>query len=238
MAFETSMTSKVLGLYDDELLLSHFEPGNNGNFIARDSLLNIHHSGGNPEAHPTLANVVKNTNGHVLVNGTFRFDWEWEPGTISETDVDEYLNWFNSTNNNPNYVMQKDIGNNKLIGNISISAGVPSITNWSNIQTNWILAAPKAKCTFTSDESEIICVSRLNGTYGDYTFEQRTIESGETVEIYKPDCTACYVMFTDHLLKAETTLILMKGKLFKLVNPSIRLTNAGPTRTRILRYYK
>lgn len=238
MAFESNMIAKILGLYDDELLLSHFEPGNNGKYIGRDSLSNIHHSGGSPEYHPSIQNVVKNTNGHVFLNGTFIFEWEWEPGTISEANVDEYITLFNSDNINSNYTLTKDFANNKLIGNLSISDGVPLMSNWSSIQMRWMLAAPKSKCTFTSNDSEVICVSRLNGVYPLYTFEQRTIEGGETLEIQKPDCTSCYVMFTDHLLKAENSMVLMKAKLYKLSNPSITLTNPGPNRARILRYYK
>lgn len=236
MAFESNIKPKILGIYDDELYLTHFESGNNGKYLMRDSLTNMHHSGGTPEAHPTLPKVVKNTTGHAYINGSFTFEWEWNPGFITETELDDYINFFNLQNTNTNYTLQKDFANNKLIGTLSDCK--PLTNDWSNLQTQWVLAAPKAKCTFTSDESEVICVTRLNGSYSSYTFEQKTIEANETVEIQRPDCTVCYVLFTDHLLKTGTPTILMKNKLYKLSNPSITLTNPGTTRAKILRYFK
>lgn len=236
MAFESNITPKILGLYDDELLVSHFEPGNNGKYMARDNLANMHHSGGSPEAHPTLAKVVKNTTGHAYINGSFRFEWEWDAGYITEVELDAYIEFFNSTNTNVNYTLEKDFANNKLIGTLVNTK--PQTNDWTNLQTQWVLSAPKAKCIFTSDESELICVTRMNNSYSSYTFEQRTIEGNETLEVQRPSSSVCYVLFTDHMLKANTPTTLMKNKLYKLTNPSISLTNPGPTRAKILRYYK
>lgn len=236
MTVESNMIPKILGLYDDELLLSHYESGNKNRFISRDSLSNVHHSGGSLEYHPTIPNVIKNTNGHVFVNGSFQFEWEWDSGTISESDVDAYIDLFNSENLNPHFTLTKDFANNKIVGNLSVPND--RIDNWVSNYIRWHIAAPRAKCTFTSDESEILCVTRLNGTFNQYKFEQRTIESGQTLEIERPDCNVCYVMFTDLLTKAGTVMVLMSAKMFKLVNPSISVTNNNPYRVRILRYYK
>ena len=38
MAFESNMVAKILGLYEDELLLSQYEPGNSGKYIMIKSL--------------------------------------------------------------------------------------------------------------------------------------------------------------------------------------------------------
>jgi len=236
MAFESNMIAKVLGLYDNELLLSHYEAGNNGKFMARDSLSSMHHSGGAPEYHSTIPNVIKNTNGHIFVNGSFRFEWEWDAGTIAESDVDSYLNLFNSENINPHFTITKDFANHKLIGNLDIPND--RIDNWMSNYISWHIAAPRAKCTFTSDESEIVCVTRINNTFDQYSFDQRTVEPGESLEIQRPNCTSCYVMFTDLLLKTGTDVALMRTKMYKLINPSISVTNNNSSRVRILRYYK
>lgn len=236
MSFESNMIPKVLGLYDDELLLSHYESGNKNKFISRDSLSSMHHSGGAPEYHPTIPNVIKNTNGHIFVNGSFQFEWEWDAGTIAEFDVDAYLSLFNSENINPHFTIVKDFANNKLIGNLLIPND--QIDNWISHYIRWHIGAPRAKCTFTSDQSEIICVTRLNGSFSKYSFDQRTIEAGATLQIDKPDCETCYVLFTDHLYKAGSTNLLMKGKLYKLTSSSISVNNPATGRVRILRYYK
>jgi hypothetical protein len=236
MAFESNIIPKILGMYDEELLLSHFEPNNKGKYMARDTLANMHHSGGAPEYHPTIPNVIKNTNGHVFINGSFKFEWEWEPGSISESDVDSYLDLFSSQNLNPHFTIAKHYSENKLIGNLSIPNDV--ISSWTSNYIQWHIAAPKAKCTFTSDESEIVCVTRLNGSFNQYSFDQKTIESGETVELSKPNCTTCYLLFTDHVVKTGTSTVLMRIKLYKLVNQSIFVTNINESRVRVLRYYK
>jgi hypothetical protein len=236
MAFEANMTAKILGLYDNELLLSHYEAGNKDKFISRDSLSNMHQSGGTPEPHPTIPNVIKNTNGHIFINGSFRFEWEWNVGTIPESDVDAYLNLFSSENLNPHFTITKDFANNKLIGNLLIPND--RIDNWVSNYIRWHIAAPRAKCTFTSDESEIVCVTRINNTFNQYSFDQRTVEAGQTLEIERPNCNTCYVMFTDLLLKTGTDVALMRTKMYKLVNPSISVTNNNSSRVRILRYYK
>lgn len=235
MSVSSNMIPKILGLYDDELFLSHYESGNNGKFIARDSLSNIHHSGGALEYHPTLANVIKNTNGHVFTGGSFEFEWSWDEGTIPESDVDAYLNLFNSDNINPHFTMHKDYANNRIIGNLLVPND--KIDNWTSNYIKWHIAAPRAKCTFTSDGSEIICVTRLNGSFNKYNFDQRTIESNAELTIERPDCEVCYLLFTDHLAKVGSNSLL-KGKLYKLTSESIIVNNPSPNRVRILRYYK
>lgn len=236
MAFESNIKPKILGIYDDELFVTHFESGNNGKYLMRNSLTNMHHSGGTPEYHPTLSNVVKNTNGHVFVNGSFQFEWSWDPGTISEIDVDSYLNLVNGENINPHFSLEKDYDNNRLLGNLLIPND--RIDNWVSMYIKWHIAAPRAKCTFTSEESEIICVTRLNGSFSKYSFDQKTIEPNETLQIDKPDCEVCYIMFTDHLYKSDSTAMLMKNKMYKLTSTSININNPSTSRIRILRYYK
>lgn len=236
MSVSSNMMPKILGLYDDELLLSHYAPGNKNGFIERDSLSNMHHSSTTLEYHPTLSNVIKNTNGHVFVNGSFQFEWSWDAGAIPEADVDAYLNLFNSENINPHFTLEKDYANNRIIGNLLTPND--RIDNWVSMYIRWHIAAPRAKCTFMSDESEIVCVTRLNGSFNKYSFDQKTIEPDVTLEIDRPTCTTCYVLFTDHLYKAGSTTLLMKNKLYKLSSANIGVMNPSNSRIRILRYYK
>jgi hypothetical protein len=236
MSVSSNMMPKILGLYDDELLLSHYGPGNQGKFIARDSLSNMHHSSTALEYHPTLSNIIRNTNGHVFVNGSFQFEWSWDAGAIAEADVDAYLNLFNSENINPHFTLQKDYTNNRIIGNLL--APNDRIDNWISMYIKWHIAAPRAKCTFMSEDSEIICVTRLNGSFSKYSFDQKTIEAGATLQVDRPTCETCYVLFTDHLYKAESTMLLMKNKMYKLTSNNITVANPSSSRIRILRYYK
>ena len=236
MAFFTTHSSPdLIGVYDDELMVSHFLPGNNGKIIGRDSLDNTHHAGQSPLFHPTLANVIKNTSGHVYINGTFKLNFEWPEGDITEQDMDGYINLL-ALHNVPAglFDVTKDIANNTLI--VTMIEPQPAIADWSDYLVPWIPGAPKVTLINTSDDSEYLCISRLNGTFQDYTFDQRTIGSGDTLVINRPDCIKCFVIFTKDVFANGKTLT--KNKAYKLTSESIEVTNAGSGRALVLRYYR
>jgi hypothetical protein len=230
--FTTYGNPNLIGVYDNELMVSHFLPNNNGKIFGRDSLDNVHHSGGSPEDHPILSNVMKNTNGHVFLNGSFKFEWEWPEGDVTEQEIDDYRDLIANLPFASVYVVEK--ATNKVI--ITMANANFEIPDWSGHPMPWHPKAPFVKLTATSDESEFVCVSRLNGTFDTYTFEQRTIEPGETLTLTRPDCDTCYFMFSGHVLK--DTQVLLSKKLYKVTSESLEITNNQSDRIRILRYYK
>lgn len=232
MAFFSNYHPTIIGVYDSELYVSHFEPNSNGKVLGRDSLENVHHSGGNPENHPTLSNVIKNTNGHVFLNGSFTFEWEWPEGDVTEQEIDAYLDLVSSLPASTLFTSEKDT--NKVT--MTLADANFEIPDWIGQPMPWHPKAPVAKLTATSDESEFVCVSRLNNTFNTYTFEQRTIEPGETLALTRPDCDTCYFMFSNHVLKGSQ--VLLSKKLYKVTSQSLEITNNQPNRIRILRYYK
>ena len=234
MAFFSTFNSELLGVYDNEISVTYFSKGNNGKFFGRDALENVHHAGGSPQNHPTLSNVMRNTNGHVFLNGSFVFEWEWDVGGVTEAEMDAYISLVSPDMVNPNITFTKDIANNKLI--MTMSDADMQIPSWTGKTVAWHPKAPKAKITVTSDESEFVCVTCLNGTYDDYTFDQITIEPSSSLEITRPDCTVCYVMFSDHV--AKDTAVLLGKKMYKVSSPTLNITNDQPNRVRVLRYYK
>lgn len=232
MAFFSNYHPTIIGVYDNELYVSHFPTNNNGKVLGRDSLENVHHSGGVPEDHPSLSNVIKNTNGHVFLNGSFTFEWEWLEGGVSEQEIDDYLDLIANLPISTPFVATK--GTDKVT--ITLADANFPIADWIGQPMPWHPKAPIAKLTATSDESEFVCVSRLNGTFNTYTFEQRTIEPGETLTLTRPDCDTCYFMFSDHVVKGAQ--VLLSKKLYKVTSQSLEITNNQPQRIRILRYYK
>jgi hypothetical protein len=234
MAFFANYRPVLIGVYDNELSVSHFQPNNNGKMLGRDTLENMHHSGGQPELHPTLPNIVKNTNGHVFFKGSFVFEWEWNPNEISEEEIDAYINLVAPTIINPNVTFTKDLENNKLT--MTMSDADMQVPTWTGKTIEWHPKASKAKLIATSDESEFICVTRLNGIYNDYTFDQITIEPNTSLKLVRPDCTTCYVLFSDHV--AKDTSVLLGKKMYKVSSTSLTVTNNQSQRIRVLRYYK
>lgn len=233
MAFFTTYGNpNLIGVYDNELMLSHFLPNNNGKIFGRDSLENVHHSGGVPEDHPTLSNVMKNTNGHVFLNGSFTFEWEWPDGDVTEQEINSYIDLITNSSASTQFVASKST--NKVT--LTLADANFQITDWTGHPMPWHPKAPAAKLTVTSDESEFVCVSRLNGSYANYTFEQRTIEPGETLTLTRPECDTCYFLFSDHVTKG--TQVLISKKLYKVTSESLQIKNNQSNRIRILRYYK
>ena len=231
MAFYTNVMADLLGIYDAELSVWHYKPGNNGKVLGRNSLQNVHHSGGNPEEHPTLTNVIRNTNGHVFLNGSFDCEWSWEPGEVSEAEIDAYLALVEPVRG---AVITKDMANNRLL--MSISDPNMLYPDWTTQNLEWHPKAPNSKITMASNDAEFLCVTRLNGTYSQYAFEQRSIEPGESLVIERPASDVCYVLFTDHVLKGQGVLI--GKKMYKMTSQSLTVTNNNPNRIRVLRYYR
>jgi hypothetical protein len=233
MSFFSNHLPVLLGVYDNELSVSYFPPNNNGKLLGRDALENMHHAGGLPELHPTLSNVIKNTNGHIFVAGSFQFEWRWDPADMTQQDVDAYVSLLESqlplgatvtTNHEQNKVL------------FDLADANYAIPEWTGQLIQWHPKVPYATITNTSDESEFLCVTRLNGTYNEYTFDQRTIEPNETLSFDRPACDKCFVMFTGDVIKGDT--VLAKNKLYKVTSTSIEVTNTGTTRVKVLRYTK
>lgn len=234
MAFYSNMIPMLLGVYDEEISVWHYAPSAVGSVLGRDSLNNVHHSGGNPVLHPTLPFIMKNTNGHVFLNGTFKFEWKWEENEFTEDQIDQYIELATPFLVNPNSVYIKDIPNRTLTL-ITEDANI-EFPDWTGQTMPWHPATSKAQITTQSVDAEFLCVTRLNGTFDQYTFEQRTIEPGESLEIIRPVCDVCYVLFTDHVLKG--TDVLISKKMYKMRSDSLTVTNNQQTRIRVLRYYR
>lgn len=231
MAFESNMVAKILGLYEDELLLSQYEPGNSGKYIMRNSIINAHHSNGSPPQHPTLSNVIGCFNGHIFLNGNIKVEWEWEPGQITETEIDNYISEIRPTI--PTYTFTKDIANNKLYADVTTDW---HSNDWINNHIKWQIASPKAKVTLNSDDAELLCVTRLNGSYSKYTFMNRTIEPGETIELLRPETESCFLMFSDPVVSDNKTL--KSKRMYKLTSQTLSISNNNAKRVKILRYTK
>ena len=232
MSFFSNYNPIILGVYDNELYITYFPPNNNGKVIGRTSLENVHHSGGAPEEHPTLSKVIKNTSGHVFLNGSFTFEWQWPDGDITEQEIDEYIDLVNSTTTPGLFTVSKDI--NKIV--LALSDANFAIPDWSDQTLPWHPKAPYAKITNTSDVSEYICVTRLNGIYNQYTFDQRTIEPNETIQFDRPIGEKCFILFTGDVTKGVSTLL--KHRMYKMTSSSIEVTNTGTERIKVLRYTK
>lgn len=233
MAFFTSMQGELLGVYDNEISVTAFSP-TTGQVYGRDSLENVHHAGGAPQPHPTLSNVMVNTNGHVFLKGSYTFEWEWNSGDITESEIDAYIAEVQPSIVNPSVSFSKDIANNKLT--MTMTSSDMQISSWTGKTIQWHPKAPIARIIANSDDCEFVCVTRLNNTYNDYTFDQITIEPGSSMEIVRPDCTVCYVMFSDHVIK--DTNVLLGKKLYKVSSATLNITNDQPTRVRVMRYYR
>lgn len=231
MAFESNMVAKILGLYDDELLLSQYESGNNGKYIMRDSIINAHHLSGAPQNHPTLSNVINCFNGHIFLNGNIKVEWEWESGQITETEIDNYISEIGPTL--PTYTFTKDIANNKLYADVRTDW---QSSDWINNHIKWQIASPKAKVTLNSDDAELLCVTRLNGSYSKYTFTNRTIEPSETIEILRPETESCFLLFSDSVISQDKTL--KNKKMYKFTSERLLITNNNNHRVKVVRYTK
>lgn len=234
MAFFSSMQTELIGVYDNEISVTRFTASAN-QVYGRDSLENVHHSGGAPQNHPTLTNVIKNTNGHVFLKGSYEFEWEWNPGDVTEAEVDAYIAEVTPTILYPALSFQKDMANNKLI------LTMPSTENrqyadWTPQAIEWHLKAPKGAIKSTSADCKFVCVTRMNNTYNDYTFDQITVEAGNSLEIVRPASTVCYVLFSHDVMKDGNTLT--GEKLYKVTSASLNITNNQADRLRVLRYYK
>jgi hypothetical protein len=233
MAFFSNHIPVLLGVYDNELSVSLFPSNSNGKTIGRDSLDSTHHAGGSPEQHPTLNNVFKNTNGHVFVAGSFQFEWRWDPSEATAEDINAYITLLETqvpaestiTCNLENHTLLVDLHDSNF-----------AVPEWTGQLVQWHPKAPYGKITNTSDDAEFVCVTRLNGTYHDYNFEQKTLEPNEILVITRPQCDKCYIMFTGDVTKGDA--VLTKNKLYKMTSESLEITNTGTQRIKVLRYTK
>lgn len=238
MAFFANYKPILIGSYDDELLVSHFPSLNNGKFMGRDSLENVHHAGGSPQLHPSIPNVMRNYLGHVHIKGTFQYVCEWPDGGITEDDIDQYIALIGSYNlpaGQWDVIKTGDV--NKFI--INFSAPIEPITEWSlNVAggVEWFPAAPKMTQYHTSDESEILCVTRLGDMFSRYAYDRRTIEPSEQYTIDRPTCEKCFVIFTEDV--SSGTKQLTSKKAYKLTSDSLTITNTSDKRVMIMRYYR
>lgn len=231
MSFESNIVPKIIGLYDEELFISHFPPNNLGSFIKRNNLQNAHHISTSIIYHPTLNNVVNCFNGHMFLNGNIRVEWEWETGQIPEYDIDNYLQEINI----PNYTFTKNLAENKLYADISADW----ISNdWINNHLNWQISAPKAKLILNSSDAEMLCVTRLNNSYLNYNFSNRTISPGEILEIQKPNSHKCYLIFSEIVENLELNKKLKRLKMYELVSPSIQIKNLQNKYVKVFRFIK
>lgn len=233
MAFFSSFHPQLIGVYDNELVVSYFSPGNNGKVLGRTALENMPHCDGVPENHPTLPNVIKNTNGHVFLAGSFEFEWRWDPEDVSEEDIDSYIALLQSQVPTE-ATITKDVANSTVT--MTLSDSNYYIPQWSDRMIEWHPRATHAKITNTSDDSEFICVTRLNGVYHEYDFDQISVEPNESLEIIKPTCEKCFVMFSGDVVTGQKNLT--KHKMYKLASTSIEITNNSDKRIRVLRYTK
>jgi len=234
MSLFSNHTPTLVGVYDNELSVSYFPPNNDGKVIGRNSLENVHHSSGKPQSHPTLNNVIRNTAGHVYIAGTFRIEFQWDRGDVTEQEMDDYIDLV-ATYKLPAgfFDVSKDFANSTII--VTMTEPTPTVKDWSGYLVPWLPAAPKVSVYNTSPDSEFICVTRLNNTYDQYTFEHKTIEAGETIDVDRPECKVCYLIFTQDVMSTKR---LYSKKAYKLSSEQLKITNDGDRRTSILRYYK
>ena len=235
MAFFSNMRPSMIGAYDDELVIWHYPSGYPNGVIGRDSILDMQHGQRNPERHPDMPKVVKNKTGHVYFAGSFRVEFVWKDGQFEEKEVDDYIALINQFHSPNGYFdVTKDMANNKMI--LRIANTNPSIPEWRGYVIPWLLGTDVVAVYNDSEESEFLCITRLNGTFPLYTFEQRSIEPGETITVERPDCSKCYIIAIKDLMSGEKTLT--GKKVYNLVNDTLTLTNNGSERVLILRYYR
>lgn len=238
MAFFANYQPTLVGVYDNEISITHFQPNNNGKFIGRDSIENAHHSGGYPVFHPTLSNVIKNTVGHVYTHGTYEIVFEWPDGGVTEQEIDQYIalvdsynlpagRWDISKTDNPNIIK------------VNITNTMPQILEWSPNMiggVEWIPGASKITLYNRSDESEFVCVTRLEDLYSVYSYDCRTVEPNEQYTIDRPESEKCFIVFSEDV--STEAKQLNRFKAYKLTSPTLNITNTSERRVLVMRYYR
>lgn len=233
MAIEKNIYFRHVNIYDNDIEVSHALSGQNGCFISRDSYENILHYNEIPDdtRHPDYPHIHSNLNiTNFFVAGTIAVEWEWtEAEGYSEEQVDQYINLVS----NEHTVFVKDTENNRLRAEVTVDN--IQYADWEFKLIPWNLAAPKFKLIMASDDAEYVCITPITDPFA-YTYQQRTVESGETATIEKLGDNVCYVLFNHDVMKGETQLNPVQ--LYKLTSGDITITNNSDSRTRIIRLYR
>jgi len=215
---------------DNEMQFSFTKATKNGDFISRTQLIESPDPKFHQE-HETNTNIFKNSMAHVLCSGSFCVTQEWtDKDNISLKDIDEFETLIKSQ---VNCEVVKDLKNKKVVVNY-IYDGTNNI--WSEPAFNYLLNVGKAEIKIIEDNSDMVCVVRVNKNDDTWKVRQLDILANDTVAIDKPNCKLCYTVFTKEVYVGDTKLDKWATK--KQTTSSINVNNKNAVPVKILQYYK
>jgi hypothetical protein len=225
-----NMPIQYIGTYEGEIRLGFAELIPANRYISRNELADSVHNGGNPTYSLEYPALIKNRNSNILMRGAWDVTWEWDAGTFTEAEVDQFIN---QPQYHPTAVATKDFANNTVSLSI-VESNIPT-DGWQDRRAPWILPARIATVTATS-EASIMCVTILNGEYDKYSILSNTVSPGASITVEKIGDAHCYMVIGGPLMKDTTELSAYKA--YKLTSPSVTLTNTGTELVRIVRISK
>lgn len=215
---------------DNNLQISVAENTKEGDEVSRTKLSEALHS----DLHSTLLNenenITVNGQSHILTEGKLTAFWEWDSEPITESDLDELTEYYNSVSETVEIV--KDFENKKYKATMEYKG---ENSNWNPITFKYGLKCHKAGFTLDTDNSVLFCIQRMNNIT-DWNIRQIDLNVGQIFNAEKIGDNICYTIFSQEVDVNEITI--PKYSCRNQTSDSITITNTSDKPCKIIQVYK
>ena len=216
--------------FDNEMQFSYTGNTKVGDFLQRTHVIESPDPKFN-EDHPDNPKIFKNSMAHILCSGSFCVTQEWtDEDNISAEDLDAFETIIKSQ---INCEVVKDLENKKCIVNYTYDG---TSNSWGEPAFCYLLKVGKARIEVTEENSDMVCVVRINKDDSAWNVREIDITARSTVAIDKPDCELCYTVFCKEAYLGDVKLDKWTTK--KQTTDTVNVTNKNSYPLKIIQYYK
>ena len=230
MTIKLTFTFKFIEQIDDNLQISIADKTVAGDEVSRTKLSEALHF----DLHSTLLNenenITVNGQSHILTEGKLTAFWEWDSEPITESDLDELTEYYNSVSETVEIV--KDFENKKYKATMEYTG---ENSNWNPITFKYGLKCGKAGFTLDTDDSVLFCIQRMNNIT-DWNIRQIDLNVGQIFNAEKIGDNICYTIFSQSVDVDGTTIDKYSCK--NQTSSSIQITNTSDKPCKIIQVYR
>tara|TARA_R110002050_G_scaffold249912_2_gene387789 strand:+ start:777 stop:1469 length:693 start_codon:yes stop_codon:yes gene_type:complete len=221
---------KFIHQLDDNIQISAAYNTKAGDEISRTELSEILHPDLHSEFFNNNENITVNGQSHILTEGKLTAFWEWDSEPITESDLDELTEYYNSVSETVEIF--KDFDNKKYKATMEYTG---ENSNWNPITYKYGLKCGKAGFTLDTDNSVIFCIKRTNSV-ADWNIRQIDLRVGQVYEAEKIGDNICYIIFSQSVDVGGISI--PKYSCRNQTSSSITITNISDKPCKIIQIYK
>lgn len=223
-------TFQFIAQLDDNLQIQVADKTMAGAEVSRTELSEALHS----DLHSTLLNenenITVNGQSHILTEGKLTAFWEWGSEPITESDLDELTEYYNSVSETVEIF--KDFSNKKYKATMEYTG---ENSTWNPITYKYGLKCGRAGFTLDTDNSVVFCIQRKNNI-SDWNIRQIDLSAGQVFDVEKIGDNICYILFSQ-TVDANGTVV-DKYSCRHQTSTSIQITNTSNKPCKIIQVYR